>query len=109
MVKKVRNNASVRSTALGGVSGIPSAWRRNDRVTMIRVNEVIATSATGMRLRSDSPMSNRRYGDKSPCGALLRSNIPAAATWLLPAAHVRAGATIIAAAIQPLAFIELRL
>ena len=59
IVKKVRNIATVISTALGGVSGMPSAWRRNDSVSRMRVNEVIAISAAGTKLSSDRPTSSR--------------------------------------------------
>ncbi len=47
-------------TMLGGVSGMPRACRRNDNVTMMRVNDVIAISASGTKLSSDMPTSSRR-------------------------------------------------
>ena len=54
MTKKVRNRARPTSTWLGGVCWMPSAVRRNDSTTMIRVNEVTMTRIDGARLRTVS-------------------------------------------------------
>ena len=46
--KAVSSRASATSTWLGGVSGIPKAWRIIDSTTTMRTNEVMQTSRAGI-------------------------------------------------------------
>ena len=52
MTKPLRNSAKLTMTILGGVVCVPRALRRNDRTTMIRVNEVTVMRMAGARLKT---------------------------------------------------------
>ena len=54
MTKPVRKSARLTSTMLGGVGCVPSALRRNDSTTMMRVNEVTVMRIAGARLSTVS-------------------------------------------------------
>ena len=47
MTKAVRNNASEMTTEFGGAVAVPSAVRRSESTTTMRVNEVIITRIDG--------------------------------------------------------------
>ena len=49
ITKAVRNKASETITALGGAVAVPSAVRRSDNTTTMRVNDVIITRIEGAR------------------------------------------------------------
>ena len=68
MTNKVRNSASPISTWLGGDCCRPSAWRRIDSTTRIRVKLVIISSRPGRMV--SSPMMSRSCNDMlrpEPC------------------------------------------
>ena len=73
MTKAVRNSASETITALGGAVAVPSAVRRSDSTTTMRVNEVIMTRIDGA---SDSTVSSAiiwitRSVSPLPCAKLM--------------------------------------
>ncbi len=50
-MKNVKKMASAVRTCIGGICWVPSAWRRNPRTTMVRVNDVTMMMIEGARAR----------------------------------------------------------
>src|SRR3954462_12649777 len=87
IVNAVRNSDRLISTAFGGVSGIPKAWRTIDKTITVRTKLVMHMTTVGTRASTV-----RRTAVRTRSGLLLGSGNGSAVGW---AAWMRMARTLI--------------